>query len=218
MSAEQLAQVEAAYKPDAVVFTPPDYAVPLNTINQFMQWWSYVPGASWKHPKGPGSRIDKLMNYPVVNVSWHDAKAYAAWAGKKLPNTHQWKVAARGGLVGKEFVWGDTPLDKGGESSNEYLANIWQGEFPHANTATDGYLGTAPVGSFPPNGFGVYDMAGNVWEWVDDLSPLQPPQSEYRLQRGGSYLCSDILRGLSASTQCRFGFVYRFGAHRISVY
>ncbi|MDM3870050.1 formylglycine-generating enzyme family protein [Porticoccus sp. W117] len=192
LSAQQLAEVRATFKPGAVVFTPPDHAVELDTFNQFLQWWSYVPGASWKYPKGPGSDIADMMDHPVVNVSWYDAKAYAEWAGKQLPNTHQWEIAARGGLVGKEFVWGEAQLGKGGESGREYQANIWQGEFPQANNKADGFVSTAPVGSFPANGFGIYDMAGNVWEWVDDLAPGYPAESGYRTQRGGSYLCSDV--------------------------
>ncbi|MCV6605367.1 MAG: formylglycine-generating enzyme family protein [Porticoccaceae bacterium] len=192
LTPQQLAQVEATFEPGAVVFTPPGHAVALDTYNQFLQWWSYVPGASWKHPSGPGSDIADIMDHPVVNVSWYDARAYAKWAGKQLPSTHQWEVAARGGLVGKEFVWGDKQLGKGGDNGAEYQANIWQGEFPHANNKADGFAGTAPAGSFSPNGFGVYDMAGNVWEWVDDKSPMHPPESGYRLQRGGSYLCSDL--------------------------
>ena len=188
LTPRQLAEVKANFKPGAVVFTPPDHPVRLDTNNQFMQWWSFVPGASWKHPAGPGSSIADRMDHPVVNVSWHDAQAYARWAGKQLPNTHQWEIAARGGLVGKEFTWGDAPLGEGGN----YQANIWQGAFPHANSKADGFAGTAPVGSFAANDFGIYDMAGNVWEWVQDLAPNYPPGSQYRLQRGGSYLCSDV--------------------------
>ncbi|MGS2722590.1 formylglycine-generating enzyme family protein [Porticoccus sp. GXU_MW_L64] len=188
----QLKELEATFQPGAVVFTPPDHAVALDTLNQFLQWWSYVPGASWKHPQGPDSDIADRMDHPVVNVSWYDAQAYAQWAGKQLPNTHQWEIAARGGLVGKEFVWGDSQIGKGGQTGRDYQANIWQGAFPHANNKADGFVGTAPVGSFAANGFGVYDMAGNVWEWVDDLAAGYPVESGYRTQRGGSYLCSDI--------------------------
>jgi formylglycine-generating enzyme required for sulfatase activity len=128
-----------------------------------MIWWAYIPGADWRHPNGPGSSIAGLEKHPVVHVCWFDAMAYAKWADKRLPTEAEWEYASRGGLAGKDFMWGDE-LTPGGK----WMANIWQGKFPNENLASDGFRSTAPVGSFPPNGYGLYDMAGNVWEWVAD--------------------------------------------------
>jgi formylglycine-generating enzyme required for sulfatase activity len=146
--------------PASTVFRAPPYRVDLrNAYN----WWTYVPGANWRHPQGPGSSIKKKPDHPVVHVAWADVEAYARWVGKELPTEAEWEFAARGGLDGAEFAWGDE-LNPGGQ----WMANTWQGEFPVENLGLDGYEGTAPVGSFPPNGYGLVDMIGNVWEWSAD--------------------------------------------------
>ena len=169
-------------------------------------WWAYVKGANWKHPQGPGSSIKDIMDHPVVHVSWLDAVAYCQWAGKQLPTEAQWEYAARGGLEKKEYPWGDIRNPQG-----KWLNNIWQGEFPVSNDVKDGFRFSAPVKSFPPNGYGLYDMSGNVWEWVHDFyradyyaksprkNPTGPtdsldpdePNIIKRVQRGGSFMCSD---------------------------
>lgn len=193
--------------PGSLVFMPTKDKVDLR---DFSQWWSWTPGADWRHPEGPGSNLDGRDNHPVVQVSWDDAAAYAKWAGKQLPTEAEWEWAARGGLKNKPYVWGDEP-----PSSTAIFANIWQGEFPYKNSEADGYLRTAPVKSFPANGFGLYDTAGNVWEWCSDwydaelyaqrskqtptANPSGPTQSNVphqpytlqRVQRGGSFLCND---------------------------
>lgn len=135
---------------------------PVDLRNHF-NWWTYMQGADWRHPRGPGSSLEGLWDHPVVHVAYADAEAYAAWAGKQLPAEAEWEFAARGGLEGAEFVWGDE-LAPGGV----HQANTWQGEFPWQNLLQDGFEGTAPVRSFPPNGYGLYEMAGNVWEWTTD--------------------------------------------------
>jgi formylglycine-generating enzyme len=175
-------------------------------LRDYRQWWSWVPGACWKHPEGPGSSIDSRPDHPVVHVAFEDAQAYATWAEKRLPTEAEWEFAARGGLDGKDFVWGDE-MQPGGKSA----ANTWQGAFPWRHDSRHGPR-TMPVGSFAPNGFGLYDMAGNVWEWTTDwyvtdraassaccagdvreLS-YDPCQPEVRIPRkvvkGGSFLCS----------------------------
>ena len=192
--------------PGSLVFTPPDHAV---SLQDFSQWWKWTPGASWRQPDGPSSTIEGKDDHPVVHVSWDDATAFAKWAGKRLPTEAEWERAARGGLERKPYVWGDRA-----PSDLTILANLWQGEFPLRNTARDGFARTAPVKSFPPNGYGLFDMAGNVWEWcadryqpdlyrtraslgvIDDprgpesrTNPL--PYLPQRVQRGGSFLCSD---------------------------
>ncbi|HPE59016.1 MAG: formylglycine-generating enzyme family protein [Thiothrix sp.] len=170
---------------------------PVNLQN-IRQWWRFVPGACWKHPEGPGSTIQGRMHHPVVHIAHVDALAYAAWAGKTLPTESQWEFAARGGLAGASYAWGDELVPDG-----RYMANTWQGEFPWQNLALDGYAGTAPVGSYPPNGFGLYDMIGNVWEWtLDDYAtpgskPCCTPAVELavsgrsgKVLKGGSFLCA----------------------------
>jgi formylglycine-generating enzyme len=159
-------------------------------------WWRKVEGAGWRRPEGPHSSIEERLDHPVVHVSWEDAAAYCAWARARLPTEAEWEFAARGGLEGKAFPWGDE-LEPGGE----HRMNVWQGDFPVRNTAADGFVGTAPVGSFPPNDHGLYCMTGNVWEWTADWfqptfrqrdrrrDPAGPPHGTSRVHKGGSYLC-----------------------------
>jgi formylglycine-generating enzyme required for sulfatase activity len=195
--------------PSSVVFRKPIHKVDLR--NHY-NWWFYVPGANWRHPLGPSSSIEKKATHPVVHVAYEDAQAYARWMGKELPTEAEWEFAARGGLNGAEFVWGDE-LAPG----DVHLANTWQGEFPYQNLGTDGFEGTSPVGAFPPNGYGLYDMAGNVWEWTIDwyqshkdipspcctihnprggtleksFDPCVPDLPiPRRVTKGGSYLCA----------------------------
>ncbi|WP_151523633.1 formylglycine-generating enzyme family protein [Serinicoccus kebangsaanensis] len=160
-------------------------------------WWCRVDGAVWSAPEGPGSDISERPDHPVVHVDHDDARAFCAWVGGRLPTEAEWECAARGGLVGARYAWGEDLLVGG-----EHRCNIWQGRFPVRNTAEDGYAGTAPVGSFPPNGYGLFDVAGNVWEWCSDwwgtahtAAPTQDPQGprsgSARVMRGGSYLCHD---------------------------
>jgi len=146
--------------PGSAVFRKPAHRVDLRDP---YQWWAYVPGANWRHPFGPDSSIEGLGDHPVVHVAYEDALAYARWAGKDLPTEAEWEFAARGGLDGATYAWGDEFLPGG-----RFMANTWQGEFPIQNLALDGFEWTAPVGSFPPNGYGLYDMIGNVWEWTRD--------------------------------------------------
>ena len=159
-------------------------------------WWRKVEGADWRHPEGPQSDLDARIGYPVVHASWNDANAYSAWAGKRLPTEAEWELAARGGLEQKVFPWGDE-LEPGGA----HCMNVWQGDFPGANTVADGFYGTCPVDAFPANGFGLYNATGNVWEWTADwlhlsfrqrdstTDPKGPPRGTNKVQKGGSYLC-----------------------------
>ncbi|KZE39892.1 serine/threonine protein phosphatase [Bhargavaea cecembensis] len=156
-------------------------------------WWLAVPGADWRHPAGPDSGIDDCKDHPVVHVSYRDGLAYCRWAGKRLPTEAEWEYAARGGLESKKYPWGDDLLPEG-----EHRCNIWQGEFPMINTACDGYVGTAPVRSYSPNGYGLYNMSGNVWEWCSDWfterrsgsrNPAGPERGMTKVTKGGSYLC-----------------------------
>jgi len=146
--------------PGSLVFQMTEGPVNLKYINQ---WWSWTPGACWRHPEGPGSHTRKRKRHPVVHIAFEDAQAYAEWAGKALPSEAEWEFAARGGVDGAAFIWGDEHVPPG-----KPPANTWQGEFPWQNLVTDGFEGTSPVGSFPPNGYGLIDMAGNVWDWTDD--------------------------------------------------
>jgi formylglycine-generating enzyme required for sulfatase activity len=147
--------------PGALVFRPTRGPVDLRDV---ANWWNWVPGARWDRPEGPGSDTYTRAKHPVVHVGYEDAEAYAAWAGKALPTEAEWERAARGGLEGATYAWGDEEAPDG-----TFMANFWQGEFPWQNLGRDGFMGTSPVGSYAPNGFGLYDMTGNVWEWTSDF-------------------------------------------------
>jgi len=144
----------------SAVFISPAGPVPLTDA---YRWWSTVPGADWRHPRGPGSDLEGLGEHPVVHLAWADVEAYADWAGKAVPTEAEWEYAARGGIDGADYAWGDE-LTPGGR----HLANVWQGDFPSVNDVSDGHYWTSPVGAFEPNGYGLYDMIGNVWEWTVD--------------------------------------------------
>jgi formylglycine-generating enzyme required for sulfatase activity len=191
----------------SVVFSPPEHAV---SLDNYFQWWSYVPGANWRHPQGPKSNIAGKGNYPVVQVAYEDAQAYAKWVGKRLPTEAEWEFAARGGLAGKPYVWGDEFKPHG-----KFMANTHEGHFPNSDTGEDGYVGEAPVAHYPANGYGLYDMAGNVWQWTSDWyrpdyykqlsamgvarNPKGPesawdpsePGHQKKVHRGGSFLCTE---------------------------
>jgi formylglycine-generating enzyme len=193
--------------PGSVVFSPPRHPVPLD--NHF-RWWAYVPGANWRHPLGPGSNLQAKESFPVVHIAYADAEAYANWAGQRLPTEAEWEFAARGGLAGKPFVWGDEF-----RPNSQWMANTHQGQFPQQDTGEDGYVGIAAVAQFPPNKYGLYDMSGNIWQWTSDwyrpdyyeqlaatgdvvrnpqgpnssFDPSEPDQPK-KVHRGGSFLCT----------------------------
>ena len=169
--------------PGSAVFVPPRGPVPLTDVSAWFQW---TPGASWRHPEGPASSIDSRTAHPVVHVSWDDAAAYATWAGKALPTEAEWEFAARGGLEGKRFNWGDDE-----RPGDRHMANTFQGDFPYRQTAEDGFSGTSPVKSFPANGYGLYDMAGNVWQWTADTYRAAESPAPQRVIKGGSFLCHE---------------------------
>ena len=193
----------------SVMFRRPGFKVDLS--NHY-NWWTYVAGADWRHPLGPGSSLKGLHKHPVVHIAYEDAEAYASWAGKELPTEAEWEFAARGGLEGAEFTWGDEFMP-----GEKHMANSWQGDFPNENLLEDGFEWTAPVGSYPANGYGLYDMAGNVWEWTTDwyqehnkiqqtccgsfnprggkreesFDPCQPDiEIPRKVMKGGSFLCA----------------------------
>ena len=161
-------------------------------------WWRKVDGADWQHPEGPQSSVDDRLDHPAVHVTWNDAQAYCTWARRRLPTEAEWEFAARGGLDGKAFPWGDER-----EPGGEHRMNVWQGEFPIKNTEADRYYGTCPVDAFPPNGYGLHNVTGNVWEWAADWfdpafrrqdrghHPRGPATGTPKIQKGGSYLCHD---------------------------
>jgi formylglycine-generating enzyme len=193
--------------PGGIVFTRPEQPV---SLNDPYRWWSYVAGASWRHPLGPASSIAGRDTDPVVQIAYDDALAYARWAGKRLPTEAEWEFAARGGLEGQLYAWGNSL-----KPSGRWMANVFEGHFPDRDTRQDGYDGVAPVARFPPNGYGLYDMSGNVWQWVSDwyrpnyyaelaaravVRDPRGPSSSFdpsepgvpkRVQRGGSFLCTD---------------------------
>lgn len=196
---------DSVLEASSMVFTP----VETNNLNDWTQWWSWVKGANWKQPQGPGSSIEDKMNHPVVQVSWDDTQAYLEWAGKRLPTEAEWEFAARGGLKDNLYPWGNE-FDK-----ITVCGNTWEGDFPEHNHEEDGYFTTAPAKTYEPNGYGLYDIAGNVWEWTADwynvnyypqlakngliedpkgastsYDPAQPRMPQ-RVQRGGSFLCNE---------------------------
>ena len=197
-------------KPDESLLVPASlvFRKNINTVslNDPSQWWEWVPGANWRNPGGPGTSIENIKNHPVIHVSWFDAVAYSKWKGRRLPTEAEWEFASRGGLINKNYSWGE-------EDNLSQMANTWEGDFPRFNLSTDGYELTSPVKTYPPNNYGLYDMSGNVWEWCSDLynfsyyksisditsiNPKGPeksfdpnePYSEKRVLRGGSFMCN----------------------------
>lgn len=206
-SAEEFPGVDPSLlRAGSIVFSPPSSPA---SLSDYTQWWEYRSSTNWRQPEGPGSTIKGREDHPVVHVAWEDAAAYAKWAGKRLPTEAEWEFAARGGKTGQLFVWGNRY-----KMNDQYMANTFQGEFPYKNSNEDGYAGTAPVKMFKPNGYGLFDMAGNVWEWCADwyqyeyykefststaknptgpsssFDPLEPGIAK-KVQRGGSFLCTD---------------------------
>ena len=180
--------------PGSMVFVAPD-----SSENSSSAWWRFIPGANWRHPQGPDSTIEGKDDFPVVQVTYKDASAYAAWLGRRLPTEAEWEFASRGGLDGASYSWGEEPPHIG-----KSKANTWQGQFPFNNIKQDGFEGTSPVGCFPANGYGLFDMTGNVWEWTDTAYgpdhardygssgyDPQQPGIEVKTLKGGSFLCSD---------------------------
>jgi formylglycine-generating enzyme len=209
--------------PGALVFRKATAPVDLR---DYRNWWEYVPGATWMHPEGPGSTLHGRDRHPVTQVAYEDAEAYAAWVGKDLPTEAEWEFAARGGLDGKTFVWGDEFAPR-----NKMMANTWQGEFPWQNLLLDKYEGTSPVGTFPPNGYGLVDMAGNVWEWTSDFYSTHPdevespccaprnprvtsPDDSYRSDEAGAHIPRRVTKGGSHLCAPNYCLRYRPAARQ----
>jgi formylglycine-generating enzyme required for sulfatase activity len=214
----------ALLQPGSLVFQKAPHRV---SLRDHTQWWAYVPGASWRHPRGPGSSLAGLDRHPVTHVAHEDAAAYAAWAGKALPTEAEWEYAARGGLDGAAFAWGEQERPGG-----HLMANHWQGEFPWENRKAKGWEGTSPVGSFPPNGYGLHDVTGNVWEWTDDyFTPRHPddapssccvpvdprassPQDSFAVGQPGAHIPRRVIKGGSHLCAPNYCLRYRPAARQ----
>ncbi len=209
--------------PGSLVFVAPPGPVPLDDVRN---WWAWTPGADWRHPDGPGSNLAGRDRHPVTHVAYADAEAYAAWAAKTLPTEAEWELAARGGLDGAVFPWGDEFAPKG-----RLMANTWQGRFPWENTGDDGFIGTSPVKSFAPNGYGLYDVAGNVWEWTCDFftpqhhaadrpccAPRNPrvdrAEQSYAVGAPGAHLPRKVIKGGSHLCAPNYCLRYRPAARQ----